>query len=143
MATRGTQDLKNALIKSYVVKSGTTTVVGGRTIFSVADNNDAFVDNSAANDDTAIGTFLEAIVGDGVKKVQVCLDGICSVLMKVGTGGTTRGKKQKLVADGITDADANGGGTLAHGIIGIALNSGVVGDLVGVMPANSSRVSAT
>lgn len=63
--------------------------------------------------------------------------------MKVGTGGTTRGTKQKVVADGITDAPTtlNAGATTTP-IMGIALESGVAGDFVGVIMVPSNRISA-
>ena len=76
-------------------------------------------------------------------KVQVALDGVQIVPMIVGTGGSSRGAKQKLAADGVTDLPANGGGTLPHVVVGIAMQTGVVGDLIGVMPTPGREVSAT
>lgn len=143
MAVRANADLKNALIKRYTVKNGTTLAVGNRVRFGGSDTE---VDlTSGANDDTTFGTALEAGVGNsaGSVLVDVVLDGHQIVAMTVGTGGSTRGVKQVAAANGVTDAPANGGGTVAHSIIGIAMQTGVAGDLIGVMTVNSRSVAAT
>lgn len=129
---RATQDLKNALIKRYAVKNGVTLSVGQRVRFGTSDHE---VDApSGADDDTTIGTALEAgtaTATDGTW-IDVCLDFYAIVPMTVGTGGSTRGLKQKLAADGCTDAPANGGGTTSHPIIGVAMQTGVATDRIGV-----------
>lgn len=142
MATRALQDLKNALVKRYVITNGTTLAVGDRVIFGA---NDTTVDKAGANSDLAFGTVVAGGVGNagGTVFADVVLDSHIIVPMKVGTGGATRGKKQKFATDGVTDADTNGGGTLPHGVVGIAMQTGVVGDLIGVMPANGRYVAAT
>jgi len=143
MAARANQDLKNALIKRYAVKSGTTLAVGNRVRFGASDIE---VDlTSGANDDTTFGTALEAGVGNaaGSVLVDVVLDGHQIVAMLVGTGGSTRGLKQIAAANGVTDAPTNGGGTVSHPIIGVAMQTGVVGDLIGVMTVNSRSVAAS
>jgi hypothetical protein len=142
MATRANQDLKNALIKRYSVKNGVTLAVGNRVRFGTSDSE---VDlTSGAADDTQIGTAIEAGVGNaaGSVLVDVVLDGVVIVAMTVGTGGSTRGVKQLNAANGVTDAPANGGGTTSRAIVGIAMQTGVVGDLIGVMPLNHRSVSA-
>lgn len=142
MATRANADLKNALIKRYAVKSGVTIAVGNRIRFGATDIE---VDlTSGAADDTQIGTALEAGVGNagGTVLIDVVLDGVLIVAMTVGTGGSTRGAKQINAANGVTDAPANGGGTTSRSIVGIAMQTGVVGDLIGVMPLNHRSVSA-
>lgn len=142
MATRATSVLNNALIRTFIVKSGVTTVAGLRVKF---DSTDDSIDNAGTADDTAFGTALEAKTGNagGTVMCQVALDGHMIVEMKVGTGGATRGKKQKyLSGDGVTDAATNGGGTTTEIIVGIAMNSGVAADMIGVMPCNHGRVRA-
>jgi len=139
MAVRANFDLKNSIIKTYRVKSGTTTVAGKRVKFGTADDE---VDNAAAGDDLAFGTARAAVVGDGSKTVEVILDCHQLVPMLVGTGGCTRGVRQKYVSDGITDATTNGGGTTAEAIVGIAMQTGVAGDVVGVCPLPYARAHA-
>lgn len=147
MATRAIFDLKSSIIKTYTLKTGVVSAKGKRVIFSVADNNDQTVDLAGAESDLAFGTIIDDTVITGVAagtgKVQVALDHPQIVPMIVGTGGATRGTKQKYAADGVTDLPANGGGTLPHVVVGIALQSGVVGDLIGVMPCPGREVSAT
>jgi hypothetical protein len=55
------------------------------------------------------------------------------VEMTVGTGGATRGRRLWKVADGLTDAPPNGGGTNSVVIIGRALASGVPKDRIPVL----------
>lgn len=60
--------------------------------------------------------------------------------VKVGTGGATRGKKAKHVADGFTDATAhNSDGTGNESTYGIFLQSGVAADIVGLVPGAANR----
>ncbi len=128
MATRAVIDLKNALIKTYIVKNTVTTVAGTKVKFS--SNGELEIDNASAGEDF-IGTVQDAVVGDGVKKAQVVLDFWAIVPMVVGIGGSTCGKKQVIVATGITDAAAKGV-TTAITVAGVAMQTGVVGDLIGV-----------
>ena len=67
------------------------------------------------------------------KRVNLLLFGLSLVEMTVGTGGATRGKLQWTVADGVTDAPANGGGTNSVIILGRAMQSGVPQDRIGVL----------
>lgn len=138
---RANQDLKNALIKRYSIKDGVTIAKGARVRFGGSDTE---IDNiSGADDDTTFATALEGGTGIGTTVwIEVALDFPLVVAMVVGTGGATRGKKQKIAADGVTDAPANGGGTTSHPIVGVALQTGVAGDLIGVGIANSRSVTA-
>lgn len=142
MAVRANQDLKNSLIKRYSVKNASTIAVGQRVRFGTADTE---VDlTSGVGDDTCFGTALEAGVGNALGSVliDVVLDNPQIIAMLVGTGGSTRGVKQLLAANGVTDAPVNGTGTVSRPIVGVAMQSGVVGDLIGVMPLNHRSVSA-
>lgn len=164
MATRANEDLSLALQKAYTVKSGVTLSIGSRVKFGTTDQE---VDLAGANDDTSIGTVTglpnapgrtnqppafvndsnapTSVLGDGTSKYQVtvALDSNLIVRMRVGTGGSTRGVKQIAVADGLTDAPTNGGGTTPHTIVGIAMQSGVLGDFIGCMPTPGRSVAAT
>lgn len=135
--TRADFDLSKALIKSYAVKSGTTSVVGGQAIFTTTEGE---VDNGAAGG-AFVGTFLEAVVGDGTKMAQVALHSSLIVPMVVGTGGSTRGKYQVYGTSGVTDMAAAGVGTMVT-CAGIAVQSGVSGDLIGVL-ALTGRATTT
>jgi hypothetical protein len=60
--------------------------------------------------------------------------------VKVGTGGATRGTKAKHVTDGFTDATAhNSDGTGNESTYGIFLQSGLAGDIVGMVPGAANR----
>jgi len=143
MATRANADLKNTLIKRYAVKNTSVITAGSRVRFGATDIEvDA---TSGANDDTCFGTALEGGTGNagGTVLIDVALDGHQIVAMTVGTGGSTRGLKQVQAANGVTDAPANADGTVVHTSIGIAMQTGVAGDLIGVMPINARFVCAT
>jgi hypothetical protein len=132
MATRAIEDLKFALIKRYKVKNGTTLNPDDRVKFGTTDDE---VDVAAAADDLAFGTVRgsAAAVGNagGTVTVDVVLDFFAIKAMTVGTGGSTRGKRQKTVADGVTDAAA-AGVAAASVIVGVAMQTGVAGDKIGV-----------
>ena len=135
MATRALNYQQNALIRTYGVPTGKATTLGLPVKLSGADDQ---VEVCAAGED-GIGVALSTqVAGD---QVQVALYGWAIVPVKVGTGGATRGLWAKSVADGFTDLTTGGGSTAryAHGKF---LQSGVVGDLVGLLLANSPTVSA-
>lgn len=124
MAVRATQDLKNAIIKSYLVKAATSAIAGRACKYGATDTE---VEIAGAGDEvTACGVFMEA-ASAGARVQVVKLGGGAIMPMIVGTGGSTRGVRQKLVANGITDVTA----TTDHSI-GTAEQSGVAADLIGV-----------
>lgn len=145
MATRAHRHLSFAVIKVYNVATSQTVTIGKTCKFATGSETD--VQDAGAGSDGEIGTVLSCTDGStGViaagKQVEVALLGNQIVPMLVGTGGTTAGKKQVVVSDGITDAAANGGGTTAVETVGIALQAGVAGDVVGVLQGGAnSRVS--
>lgn len=142
MAARALQDLKNAIIKTYTIKSGVIIAPGNRIRFGASDTECDLT--SGALDDTTIGTALSGGVGNAAGTVlcQVVLDFYAVVPMLVGTGGSTRGVKQQQAANGITDTIANGGGTVSKPLVGVALQTGVVGDMIGVGVTNGRCVTA-
>jgi hypothetical protein len=98
------------------------------------------VQNAGATDDNLICIFLESATAGN--RVQGLLPGPV-VPMLVGTGGVTRGKKVVTVSDGVADAPAHDSSGATDGIItGIAYESGVAGDMVGVIPTFFNRGSA-
>lgn len=136
MAVRPDSDLERALIVTRIVETGQTVVVGR----VVKDGNaDKEIQHSADGVD-AIGVIvaLGPLAGAAGDKVQVALlAGACIIPVKVGTGGTTRGKLQKVVADGVTDAVLDVATPVAANLVGFATQSGVAGDIVGMVPARS------
>lgn len=126
MGVRATQDLVRAIIKTYTVKTGGATTAGKPVKFGTTDTE---VDTQLAADASiGFGTALETKTAG--QQVQVCPHGVQIVPMIVGTGGSTRGLKQKIASDntGITDT-----GATTDVFVGRAMQSGVVGDLIGVL----------
>lgn len=157
MATRAIRQYQFGIIRSYSIEPGQQVVVGKTCKFGASAANglpagEATVQDAGAASDIAIGIVRphpKAVAGvvtaaslNANDQVEVLLPFNAIEAMLVGTGGTTAGKKQKVVSDGITDAPANGGGTTDVEIVGIALQSGVAGDYVGVGLFFGSRVSA-
>jgi hypothetical protein len=145
MAARAQKMLQNALIRDYVVEAGQTAVIGKPVQFGTTDGT---VQDTGGASDLMIGIVKGPNADDpgtGIipagKHVEVVLLFATVCPMIVGTGNSTRGKKQVSVASGITDAAANGGGTTAVSVVGVAMQSGVAGDLIGVGLTGGNRVS--
>ncbi len=138
MGTRADRDLKHALIVTRTVETGTTV-----TQYQVVKdgNADKEVQPAGAGElGMGIVIALGPLAGAAGDKVQVALlAGACIIPTKVGTGGTTRGLLQQVVADGVTNVTPNGAPTtgVLVGAVGIATQSGVAGDIVGIIPAPS------
>ena len=106
--------------------------------------NDDTMALAGANDPLAIGLCRKpytAAMSAAGKPIEVILFGFMIKKVKVGTGGATRGKDAITVSDGFTDAPANGGGTTSQIILGKFMQSGVVGDEVGLMVGYGRSVS--
>lgn len=124
MAVRADQDLIRAIIKTYTVKTGGATTAGLPVKFGTTDTE---VDTAGTADAAVVfGTALATKAAGQL--VEVCPHGVVWVPVKVGTGGSTRGVSQKLVADGYTDITSG-----TDVVQGRAIQSGVVGDLIGMM----------
>jgi hypothetical protein len=146
MATKAIKLIQNALIRPYTVDTAQQATVGMAVKFG---SSDSTVQQAGANDD-AIGICRANPLATGTPPVcaagtavEVTLFFYAVEQVLVGTGGSTRGKKQVMTTNGVTDAPATGGGTVAHETIGVALQSGVQGDIIGMGLLVSSRVSAT
>jgi len=125
MAVRATQDLKNAIIKTYITATATASTSGRAVKFGATDTE---ITNAGAGDDEVFaGVAMDTTAGGG-KRVQVCTPSGSPIMpMVVGTGGVTRGTRVKLAADGVTAVTAGGDKS-----IGSAVQSGAAGDLVGI-----------
>lgn len=166
---RANVDLSRGLIKEYRVKSAVTLSLYQRVKFSTGNGGVGDeVDAAAAGDVGAFGTVVglpispglsnqpaangtngsnmpTTVTGDGTDKynVSIALDGVSIVPMTVGTGGSTLGAVQVYVSTGVTDGVTAGGGSVAHPIAGRAMQPGVAGDLIGVMPMPGIYVAAS
>jgi hypothetical protein len=136
MAGRSDMDLERLLIKTRTVETGQTVAVGrvvkdGNTDYEVQHTDDGV---------GAIGVViaLGLLAGAAGDKVQIAyLSGAGVIPVKVGTGGATRGKPAKCVADGVTDAAPSITTPAAAELVGFFTQSGVAGDFVGMVPTRS------
>lgn len=130
--------LNQATIMAFTVDTSKVVTAGYHVAIGSAD---ATVRNATSGDDTVIGVAID----DGVAadRVQIALIGPV-VKTKVGTGGSTRGKKQAVSSsnDGVTDAPTSASGNTQTPLVGVALQSGVAADLIGMMIISGNRTSA-
>lgn len=166
MALRPIEQIQNAIIRPYLLQSGQSCYVGRQVVFGAASGDTAFgtgmntIQDSGGASDLAIGIVRPSPYADATglinaaniaaagtgqtaanAQIEVMLFWPIIAVMQVGTGGTTRGKKQVAVASGITDAPTPGN-TTDQECVGVALQSGVAGDFVGVgVSGINSRLS--
>lgn len=140
MAVREDKNLEHALIVIRTVETGQTVAVGR----VVKDGNaDKECQHTGAGEAgfgvvTAIGGNPKVTAGAAGDFVSVALlAGACIIPVKVGTGGATRGAFLQSVADGVTDVTPNGAPTtgVMTPVHGIALQTGVANDVIGMLPA--------
>jgi len=132
MAVRPDQNLGEGitLIRTVVVSA---VAIGGVVKDGTADHQ--CQPSTDGVDATGIVLQLGPLAGAvGDKVTIVPLSGSCIVPVKVGTGGATRGKQAKVVADGVTNAVPAGAGTTAMPTVGQFTQTGVAGDMVGLIP---------
>jgi len=133
MATRPKSQYQYGTIGSYTTAS-TETTTAGKTVILVADGT---VKDPGAASDLVIGVALDTTVAGA--RCRVAHFGPI-VPMLVGTGDSTRGTKQIVAADGVTDASTHDSdGTSNESIVGVAMQSGVATDMIGVMLMLESR----
>ena len=140
MAVRNDMNLDNALIVQRTVEAGQSVAVG-----RVVKDGDADKEVQHTTDGVdaiavvvAIGGNSAVTPGAAGDRVQVAyLAGACIIPVKVGTGGATRGKFAKCVADGVTSAVPDVATPAAMNVVGFFTQSGVAGDIVGMVPAKS------
>lgn len=128
MAVRALLDLgPGPYIKTFTVAAGQAATEGRPLSFAASDEEvqttaaAAAVTCGIALETKAAGERVQVLVGEGVVKV------------KVGTGGATRGLYGVVVADGVTNSGTLGGGTTLKNIVGRFLQTGVAGDVVGLV----------
>lgn len=144
MAVRPDRLLDKALIIELTVAAGQTVAVG-RKVKQVT--NEDTCQHAGAGEVPcgtviAIGGNTAVTPGAAGDRVMVALDGNAVVPMKVGTGGTTFGVMQQAVSDGVTDVTPNGAPTTGVLVAscGLAMQTGVAGDVVGVLVPGPSLV---
>lgn len=101
------------------------------------------VEHAGASDDVQIGIAGNSVgASDADRDVEVYLPGpVVPVL--VGTGGATQGAKAVIVANGFANAGAHdSSGATDNSIAGVFFETGVVGDIVGMIPILSNRGAA-
>jgi|GEM_PF-5377022 len=136
MAVRALLDLgPGPYIKTFTVAAGQSATEGRPVSFASADEEVLTTAAGASCDGIALetkaaGERVQVLMGDGLVKV------------KVGTGGATRGSYAVVVADGVTNSAALGGGTVVRHIVGKFLQTGVAGDVVGLRFSPFAAVSA-
>lgn len=136
MATRAHNIKDSAIIRKFLIPATKAVTEGFRVKFSGADNQ---VENCGAGDD-GFGIALQTgVAGD---EIEVLLEGFAVVKVKVGTGGATRGLYAIMAADGLTDR-AIADGTNVRYCPGKFMQSGVVGDVVGLLLGAATPVATT
>lgn len=125
MGTRPLDNSSRSFIHTFTVEAAGTVTKGYPVKLGTAATD---VVNAGANG-KAIGIALASgVAGDSV---DVALFGPV-VPAKVGTGGATHGEHAIAVADGFTNQTLGGGTTVKY-IAGTFLETGVAGDMVGMM----------
>lgn len=127
MATRPSVDTSHCTFKARRVKAASTF-----TKYKAVKFNGGEVLDCAAGDSADGYAQMSAAPGTPGTFVPVNSPGQVEVL--VGTGGATEGKYAVVVADGLADAPALGGGTTAVNIVGKFVDTGVAGDRVAMLP---------
>lgn len=137
MATRPTFKATPWLSHTLTVVAGGSVTAGLPVILSGTDQECTV---APAGSDLSVGVAQNSAAPG--ERVDVTLYGP-PIPVVVGTGGATRGMKAVIVATGFTNAPAHDSSGATDGAIyGIFIQSGVAGDLVGMIPAPGNRGSA-
>ena len=132
-----TRKSNHATYGVYTVAGGGSATAGCAVILSGADDT---VTIAPTGSDLAIGIALTTAVAGA--RVEVCLFNHVEAVL-VAAGGATRGAKALIVNGAFQDAPAHATtGNTSNQIYGIFMQSGVSGDMVGLMLAPSNRGSA-
>jgi hypothetical protein len=137
MAVRALLDLgPGPYIKTFTVAAGQAATEGRPVSFAASDQE---VQTTAAAAAVTCGIALETKAAG--ERVQVLVsEGLVKV--KVGTGGATRGLYAVVVSDGVTNSATLGGGTVVKNLVGRFMQTGVAGDVVGLLFHPFASVSA-
>lgn len=136
MVARATFDTSKCSVKAGTVKSASDV-----TAFFPIKRDGTTILNCAAGD-AADGYALETGVAGAVVEFVLAGCGGGPIRAKVGTGGATAGAWLKMATDGVTDAGTIGGGTTLVNVVGKAVETGVVGDVIGILPISFAAVKA-
>ncbi len=127
-----------------IVASGQTIVVGKAAKFGSYDDEIA-----AGGNDDELNCFV--CVGPGSPGTSIAAGAVAEVIpvtggpivpCLVGSAGVTRGKAVKFTGGAWVDAaDAAGSGTTEIPIFGIAMQTGVSGDYVGIAVCRAERIT--
>lgn len=126
--------LENALVMTFVDSSQPAFARGAEVKYN---GSDTLLQAAGTNDVLAIGIINQANAAG--RPAHVTLYGFAVMPVTVGTGGATRGVDATTAADGFTDAATNGTGTVSQIIKGKFLQTGVVGDVVGLLIGVNQR----
>jgi hypothetical protein len=138
MATRATRDLSNARIVKMRVQAAAATVAIGRTVKAGTLDNDCLLVAAGELGYGVCIAHLDSLVGAAGGFITVAvLAGACVIPVKVGTGGATFGALLQTVADGVTNVTPVAAGTTLVWAHGFAVETGVAGDLIGMIPSQT------
>lgn len=128
--------IEHGTIARYTVATGQAVTKGELVVLA----SDTTVQDAGGASDLGIGIAMATVAAD--LPVDIFL--FAPVIdVAVGTGGATRGKKAIAVSDGFTDCGAHdSSGATDNATYGIFMQSGVVGDRVGMQAMFGNRGSA-
>lgn len=127
MTARAHDTTSESLIRSYTIQAAASAVSVGMPLKLGTAETDVLL---AGANEKAIAIALESgVAGD---RINVVMLGSAIVPVKVGTGGATHGEHAICAADGATNQTLGGGTTVKY-ILGTFLQTGVVGDIVGLL----------
>lgn len=122
----------------YVLDKGFTAASALTQFTFVRQSADEAVTAVTATTDRVIGVVQQPVVAADVNKQAVDVRVLGASKVKVGTGGVTRSNDVMIDASGQAVAP----GAAGTRSVGIALQTGVAGDLVDVLIIHSGRVQA-
>lgn len=122
----------------YVLDKGFTAASALTQFTFVRQSADEAVTAVTATADRVIGVVQQPVVAADVNKQAVDVRILGASKVKVGTGGVTRSNDVMIDASGQVVAP----GAAGTRSVGIALQTGVAGDLVDVLIIHSGRVQA-
>lgn len=136
MSARPHDTTNRSMIRPLVIQAAAAAVTAGMPVKLGTAETDCLL---AGANEKAIGIAIESgVAGD---TIQVSLFGYAIVPVKVGTGGATHGEFAICAADGATNQTLGGGTTVKY-VIGRFLQTGVVGDKVGLLLGNFASGAA-
>lgn len=136
MAARPADTTCKSLIQSRTIQAAAAAVTAGMPVKLGTLATDVLL---AGANEKAIGIALDSgVAGD---RINVSFFGYAIVPVKVGTGGATHGEFAICAADGATNQTLGGGTTVKY-VIGRFIETGVVGDKVGLLIGNFASGAA-